>query len=494
MKNPFRLLTITLGGLLASGLAAQPSRSASDPVRHPNMGVCTHLAHPNHHWDLDRLLPLISDLGVGWIRDEVSWRLVEPQKGRYEVPARLQTLVDTMQARRIKVCLILNFGNKNYDNIYDPQAYAKAAAWLAKELRGKVHAIEVLNEPANFGFSKHYGGAWNGWNKADQTVSPWVSRYVELLNATAKAVKAASPQTQVIGLGSVAPVNFRQLEMGISQEVDGMVDHPYSFRTVPENIPFSSRPVIVERDGIATADERGTFASQIEMYRAVSKKHNGPKSIWLTEWGFPTHIERDAKQYAGYTEEAQAKYALRRFAQCLGLGVEASFWYDLWEDGTDPYEAEHHFGMIARDYRVKPVYTAVKRFTRFMVPLRRAEAVEVEAAVKNTRTDQWPITWDGGRLESSGDIQRFAFTNEAGDLTVLAWSTERANGDLQPRVADIQVRARGDFAKQVVLQDLWTGVETVVDSESKDGRVIVKTLQVPPHPIALTFKSTRTSQ
>src|SRR5690606_28692144 len=138
--------------------------------------------------------------------------------------------------------------------------------------------------------------------------------------------------------------------------------------------------------------------------------------------------------------EAQAKYALRRFAQCLGLGIEMSIWYDLWEDGNNPYEAEHRFGLLARDHTPKPVYHAVRRLARLMTPYSRRADIEVSVFVNNSRTDRWPIEWDGGRLETSGAILTYAFENKDGDVAVLAWSTERAGGDLQPRVVDLEIK------------------------------------------------------
>jgi hypothetical protein len=68
------------------------------------------------------------------------------------------------------VDLILDYGNPVYDDRYDTAAYAKAAGWLARELADDVQAIEILNEPQNFGFRTIYGGAWNG-NELDGSVS-----------------------------------------------------------------------------------------------------------------------------------------------------------------------------------------------------------------------------------------------------------------------------------------------------------------------------------
>ena len=97
--------------------------------------------------------------------------------------------------------------------------------WPAK-LANDVQAIEILNEPNNFGFRTTYGGAWNG-NEPNGSVSPYVQKYVQILNAAAKEIKLANPQMTVIGLGAPAPASFRMIALGLAPQVDGLTDHPY---------------------------------------------------------------------------------------------------------------------------------------------------------------------------------------------------------------------------------------------------------------------------
>ena len=93
----------------------------------------------------------------------------------------------------LKIDLILAYGNPAYADRYDTDAYAKAAGWLARAVANDVQAIEILNEPNNFGFRDTYGGRWNG-NEPNGSVSPYLQKYVQLLNAAAKEIKLANPQ------------------------------------------------------------------------------------------------------------------------------------------------------------------------------------------------------------------------------------------------------------------------------------------------------------
>ncbi len=463
------------------------------------MGVATHFSHPHYvaNYDIAGTIALAAELEVGWLRDELFWRFYETEKGRYELPERTRQWIDAANAAGLKIILCFNYGNKVYADPYDPEAYAKAAAHLARELKGKVQVIEILNEPNNFGFRQLYGGAWNGVPENGKPAA-YVVKYTELLNKAAVAIKAANPEMKVIGCGAPAPANYRMISLGITPAVDGITDHPYSAFTVPEIVPFASTPGILERDQIATADKQGSFTSFISMYREHSAKHKGPKEIWLTEWGFATHQSDPAKSggFAGFTEEAQAKYTLRRFAEGLGLGVEASIYYALKSDGTNPTDPEHNFGLVGhgKDPRRKLSFEAVRRFARFTDPYRVAsQPPTVDTFEADTRPDPWPITWDGSVLSAPGTIRTYAFERasgpDAGEQMLLVWSAERVGGDAKPRLADFEVTWPQTMpVKKVRAHDLWADTCQDVNFEMKpDGRLILPKLTVPAHPVALIF-------
>lgn len=469
----------------ADTTAAKPGASASAP-RHPQVGIGAHLErYPQHR---ERALALMAEAGITWIRDDFYWKEIEKTKGHYALPESYRKMIDDCHAAGFSIVAIFNGSNTLYaPDRYDPQAYARAAAWFAKETAGKVQAIEILNEPHNFGYTKHYGGSWNGVDSKTGEVDPWVGKYVTLLNVAAKAIKAANPSVKVIGLGSVPPVNFRQLAMGIAPEVDGIVEHPYSFRLTPELLPYASSSGILKRDGIATADTRGTFASQMRMYRELSEKHNGPRELWLTEWGWPTHQEAKAGGlYAGFTEITQAKYTLRRLMESLGLGVEVTMIYDLKDDGTNPYEAEHRFGLLDYQLNPKPSYHAVKRFTSVMTGYTARKTLEVEIFSVNNRPDAHPIVWDGSKLAATGKIMCHQFEDANGQPLIALWSSERATGELNPLIAEVEIATTQPVVK-VKAYDFMTGESHSLPFKTKNGRVVLDRLSIPDYPLALTL-------
>src|SRR6266481_3785078 len=238
------------------------------------LGVGTHFSQ---NWDPNAVMPLISGCGAGWIRDDVGWPDIERQKGVYSIPAKVKNWINVANRYGLKICIVFTYANKIYADPYDPVAYSKAVAWLAQALAGKVQAIEILNEPNN-DFLGYSSGAWNG-KQSDGSVAPWVAKYTTLLNLSVKAIKAVNPQMTVIGLGGAeTPAAYRIIAQGIDPGVDALSDHPYQASNVPEFIHYSKRTI--GRDGIAVADDLGTFASYVVMWRQQAAKYGASQKIW----------------------------------------------------------------------------------------------------------------------------------------------------------------------------------------------------------------------
>jgi len=473
---------VFLSVLCAGNLFAQesPAPVPAPVIRHPQIGVCTHFGLD--WWDANTVLPLVAKSGAAWIRDEIYWDKIEQKKGVYQIPEKTLRWINAANAAGLKVLLIFNGSNPLYKpDIYNADAYAEAAAFVAKELAGKVQALEVLNEPANFGYSKHYGGTWNGMEKGG-SLSPWVGKYVALLNKAAKAVKTANPGIKVIGLGSVAPANFRQLAMKVDSRVDGITEHPYSYQTQPEIQGFNAG--MLERDGIVVADDKGTFASLIKNYRQQSAKYAGPKEIWLTEWGWSTFIEHKPQQYAGFTRSAQAKYILRRLAESLGLGIAVSVIYDFKDDGKVPFEVEQNFGLVDHALNPKPSYDAVQRFATLMADYKPKQNFNVKISAPVTNLSIHPIS-DGEKTNKNIACHQFA--DSKGRPLIALWSTERAGGDTNPPVATVEIAANLPGAR-VKAHELLTGRSFDVPAEVQGNKIILKHLAIPDAPLALTFE------
>lgn len=484
-----KYLVSTLAALCATAALV----GAENPPLNYRMGVSTHFAHKTpwmYPWDAERHIPMIAELGVGWIRDEILWREVEPTPGNYQLSERTRKWVDIANAHGLKIIAIFADRNQAHKDQFDPDAYAAAAAWLAKELDGKIHAIEVLNEP--FGSDHFTGGApYNQWTGLGPDGKPvaWLSRYVTIVNKAADAIKAANPRMTVIGLGSVAPQNYRMISMGLSPNLDGLTDHPYSFRVTPEVLPHRDTPAYRKQVGFPVADSEGTYASFVRMYREHLAKHNGPEEIWFTESGWSTFREGDKNRtymYSAFTEHAQAAYVQRRFVESLALDVTVNIHYDFLDDhghrGGD-FNAEAHFGLVRKDDSLKPSYHAVQNVARATVGFSAGSAVEAKVFPFSNRTENHPVNWDGGDLPALSRIMCYPFTDAEGRPVFAVWSAERI-GDLNTRAADLELSIDPDaYVFEAI--DLMSGEIYRPEVRKVAGRAMLESLAVPPHPVLI---------
>lgn len=472
MRAPSYLMTVLI--FLEFLFSIENSQlHAEEDVGRERFGVATHFGIG---WHDPALIPFIRNAGFGWIRDQIDWSNIEPEPGKYRLPVRDAVWIQKCHEAGLKICLILCGGNKNLPDQYDATHYAGAAAFLARELKGKIHALEVLNEPNASGFNTYYGGAWNGRESGGGN-SIWIGKYVHLLNETAKQVKAVNPGIKVVGLGAVPPANYRMLRDGVASEVDAVVDHPYSMRSIPELIPYPATTEILERDGVTVADKSGSFRSFIEHLRAEMARSGGKKEIWLTEWGYTTFLQKEQTQHQPSTEDAQAAYAARRFLECFGLGVELSIYYNLQDNGVDPSNPEHHFGLLRRDGTPKLAYQVLKRLF---------------AAIKGWRAEnQYAVDARPSFPQSERPLRCYRFQTREGNPALALWLSERFPSDLSPMPVLIELGLKAPArVEQVEAYAPYTDKRETVPFTQEGERIRLSGLRVPAHPILLEFRCT----
>jgi hypothetical protein len=352
----------------------------------------------------------------------------------------------------LKIDLILAYGNPAYADHYDTDAYAKAAGWLSRQVVNDVQAIEILNEPNNFGFRDTYGGQWNG-NESNGSVSPYLQKYVQILNAAAKEIKLANPRITVIGLGTPAPASFRMIALGLARQVDGLTDHPYGGQ-LPELIPYAGTPYFLQRDGIATADANGTLASQVSMFRAQARKWGATEKLWHTEWGYETGQPKPDKPRI--SEQTQAVYILRRLLESEAIGVEHTFIYDFKDDGET-------FGLVKNDRSPKQSYFAVQRITGLLAGMGTVSSAKQAWIENDPAVKQEGLGYRCNTL-SSPDERR---------AVVAIWEAKPWDPNATTAKAVITLPLARE-PRQVFLHDLLSGNQTEVPwKRSQDNRISI---------------------
>jgi hypothetical protein len=252
------------------------------------------------------------------LRDDAHWSRVEERSKEYSIPQEWTLFLARANELQISPLLILDYGNPLYGAEKEvrtgPQvrAYVAYARFLAARLKGSVPRYEV----------------WNEWPmRSDQDIRD----YITLLRETYRAVKQVDPRAQVLGGGfGVRDVGAmaKFLAMGGHKYLDGFSVHPY---------------VHCERDPGPT----GFLELLLRMSKATAAAHSRP--LYITEAGWPTHTAR-----CGISERSAARHMAAAYliARCVPR-IAGMWWYDLTNDGRDPANMEHNFGLFRYDLQPK---------------------------------------------------------------------------------------------------------------------------------------------
>ncbi|MBW3635110.1 MAG: beta-galactosidase, partial [Armatimonadetes bacterium] len=193
------------------------------------------------------------------------------------------------------------------------------------------------------------GILWEMWNEPNLFWTPKVNAedYVKLALTTGEAVKRALPDECFIGPAG-AWMDFPFLEKvfagGTLRYFDAISVHPYR----------DSAP-----DTVAPDYEK--LRSLIQKYAPQGKEI----PILAGEWGYSSSTTK-------LTEEQQARYLARQWLTNLASGIPLSIWYDWRDDGDDPKQSEHRYGLVKRAhfpnrtpaFDPKPAYVAAQNLIR----------------------------------------------------------------------------------------------------------------------------------
>lgn len=310
-----------------------------EDVRDRRLGVSTHYGG---NWNTDSL-PLVAAAGYGFARDESYWAGQETVAGRYDWTPKLLDYRARLRAADVDWMHIWSYGNPLHHEGEAPATEAGRQAFAA-------YAKASVDQ---FGTEHTVHEVWNEWNWRDRQgpAGATAENYVALLAATRAAVHAAHPDAVLAG-PALAPVDDWQgwvddfIAAGGLDLIDAFSTHPYNFTDEPE-----------------------AFESHLDWLRDRFAAAGHPDlPIWITEKGWHTSTSA-----VGVSEAAQARDLVRSQLVALADGVESYTTYDLMDDGLDPAEPEHRFGVIrnpgdARGAMVpKPAYVAQAVLARAIV-------------------------------------------------------------------------------------------------------------------------------
>lgn len=337
----FSVLAISLGWCL-SAVAEKPAWP--EPVVPQGLGANIHFTS-----EKPGELKMLAESGMTWIRMDYVWSRVEREPGEYDFRP-YDRLVADLEEHNLRALFILDYVNPHYDDGLSPhtdagrKAFARWVAASVEHFGGHGILWEMYNEP-NIRF----------WRP-----EPNVDDYVKLAIEVGKAIRETAPDELYIG-PATSQIDFEFLEScfeaGLLEYWDAVSVHPYR-QQPPETV----------------------IAEYMRLREMIDRHAPEGKALPIIsgEWGY-------SAAWKNYDQQRQGKYLPRQWLTNYACNIPVSIWYDWHDDGPDPEEPEHHFGMVAHPYHEgrdpcydpKPAYIAAQTLTRTLDGWRFAQRIEM---------------------------------------------------------------------------------------------------------------------
>ncbi|EIP99532.1 beta-1,4-xylanase [Opitutaceae bacterium TAV1] len=284
-------------------------------------------SHPQLHPPASQRIEALAAALVGAkvVREDVYWHRVQPARGQWDFRSFDQT-VEIFGEQNIEIAAILCYtapwavrdkSSKRPDKSEpEPEAWSQFCSEMAKRYRGKVHFYEVWNEPDVTPFSN---------------ISP--TAYAGMLRNAYKSVKTTNPEAIVLTGG---------------------------FATL------TNHPMLIQPDYQEQALRLGKGAFDIHAYHEHHEFY--PRFVQMVDGRFlpmrqrvgvtePWWANETAMTSSNGRERQQAKALYKKLLFAWSRGAIGYNWYDLRNDGNDPSDNEHNYGMLTTDFYPKPVYS-----------------------------------------------------------------------------------------------------------------------------------------
>jgi uncharacterized protein YraI len=298
----------------------------------------------------------IRDMGMSWVKFQLPWKDFEGQQGQRNWPddviGDLNGAGLSILASIVKAPVWARPGNTDLSvegPPADPATYASFVGEFASRYCGRVQAVEVWNEQ-----NLHY--EWG-----NEALS--ASRYIQLLAAAYRAIKAACPSMIVVSgaptpTGAQPPAaipDFTYLEQmyqaGLRNYSDAIGVHPSGYGNPPDARVQDAQAGTYGRPSHFN-HASFYFRNVMEQYRNIMVKYgDGNKRLWPTEFGWASSSSPVAGyEYAAYnSEQDQAGYIVRAFQMMRNWGwVGPAFLWNLNYNISHPGSELAQFGIQGR--------------------------------------------------------------------------------------------------------------------------------------------------
>jgi len=333
------------------------------------VGIQIHL----HREDISLIFDHLRALQVGWVKAQVSWKLFEPDPGRYDQDRfrELDQLVSSAAANDVYVLLSVAKApewSRPTTELDGPPAdyahYEDFMRYLAARYQGKVAAYELWNE-------SNLRREWNGapLDAAD---------FVALIRPGAAGVEAADPLAIIVS-GAPAPTGIHDyvdaiddrvylremLAAGVADVVDAIGAHPYGWANPPDSSAAAPDPAAPTHNNHPSFFFHDTLWDYFTILRQAGRSE---KQVWVTEFGWGSFDQMGAPPPAGaeymaaVSEWRQASYTLRAYEVAHEWRWVGPLF--LWNLNFAPLLgtdfSESGYSLLRPDGSPRPVYLALQ--------------------------------------------------------------------------------------------------------------------------------------
>lgn len=388
-------LKVYLNGEEESSETAELSRCVKNTSVNEKIGACVHF--DRERGEPSPLLYLAQSAGIGITR--CDWPRNEKTKGvysdYYETDGRFSAYIKSSEERGIGMyCIVSTYVPESLfpsdeDGGFNTSAESLAAfrdfsRYIAEKFKGKIEYFEIGNE-VNYTKNKNF-------TSYDLSDIPEARDYAEILSAAYDGIKSANPDAKVVAFAS--SVNYPGIHSGsvyeafIRQSLEYMKSKGrFPFDAVSVHPYHQAEPPCIKDKWI---DNCSWTDNAEKLNKVLSDYGIGDKEKIASELGY---------SYQRGSDVPYAAYMIRMAALNEANGYyDKLIFYDLQDDGTDPDNSEHNYGMLGcfkgtdTNYAAKEFYLALSQWNKLM------NAASFE---KDISQSDWEL---GKRFSSNGKI------------------------------------------------------------------------------------------
>lgn len=430
------LAFLSLAGLLLDLLTLGPIVSPAPPAKRlpaaiantdlNPIGVNIFLDRDIEDWKKRRTMEMIANAGIGWVKQQFSWAEIEPRQGyfwddRYNRSSwdKFDRIVELAEEYGLQVIARVDrppdWARAPDSDVrsapLDPHTYADFLYTFIQHYRGRIHYIQVWNEP-NLDIEWHPGLPVNA------------REYTTLLRLACGRAKEADPDIQILS----APLAIRTSDDPYRLAVSDLtyLEEMYRAGAAPYFDILTANAYGIDDPPEAEPDPGRLNFRRVELQRLIMEKYgDADKAIWFNEYGWnaaPADWPAERLTWGRVTEEQQAAYTVRGIdyaRQHWPWAGVISIWY-FRQELSPPTVAEYYFRMVNPDFTTMPVFAAVRDYASSLNKATPGWYEETSAPVR--RRGDWQPAYSAAR---SGGA--FLESSKPGSYIVVTfWGTDVA--------------------------------------------------------------------